>query len=452
MHDKAELSNGSDPTGTITFRLYGPNDETCSGAAIFTSSAVVSGNGAYASASFPGTAVGTYHWVVSYSGDNHNRPAGPTACGEVGENVIISPANPAITTTASAGVTLGGSAYDTAQLSGGANPTGTITFRLYGPQDATCAQAPVFTTGQTVVGNGSYRSASFIPEHAGTYLWVASYSGDPNNAPAASACGAAGETLVVQPSQPTLSTHASIPGRIGVHHPIRTAGQSIYDAATLEGGTAPTGQVTFSLYGPNDATCAGPAIFTSATTVNGNGIYNSERFTPTASGIYRWVAIYSGDANNHGAGPTACDDPEEQLSVTVPADPDLSTTASPAVTLGASVSDTAHLSGGPDPTGTITFHLYGAGDTTCAGTPVFTSTVPVAGNNDYKSGSSTPTTAGVYRWVASYSGDANNKPAGPTTCGDSSEIAYVRPPSVTPAVPALATTASQLAAPRRAAI
>jgi hypothetical protein len=247
----------------------------------------------------------------------------------------------------------------------------------------------------------------------------------------------------VQPSQSTLSTHASIPGRIGVHHPIRTAGQSIYDAATLEGGTAPTGQVTFSLYGPNDATCAGPAIFTSATTVNGNGIYNSERFTPTASGIYRWVAIYSGDANNHGAGPTACDDPEEQLSVTVPADPDLSTTASPAVTLGASVSDTAHLSGGPDPTGTITFHLYGAADTTCAGTPVFTSTVPVAGNNDYKSGSSTPTTAGVYRWVASYSGDANNKPAGPTTCGDSSEIAYVRPPSVTPAVPALATTASQ---------
>jgi hypothetical protein len=37
------------------------------------------------------------------------------------------------------------------------------------------------------------------------------------------------------------------------------------------------------------------------------GPYNSKPFTPTQPGTYRWVVKYSGDANNHPAGPTPCD-------------------------------------------------------------------------------------------------------------------------------------------------
>ena len=63
----------------------------------------------------------------------------------------------------------------------------------------------------------------------------------------------------------------------------------------------------------------------------------------------------------------------------------LSTSASAAVTAGGAVHDTAHLSGGAAPTGTITFRLYGADDSDCSGDPVFTSTVKVSGNGDYDS-------------------------------------------------------------------
>ena len=191
------------------------------------------------------------------------------------------------------------------------------------------------------------------------------------------------------------------------------------------------------------ATCSGPPIFTTATAVNGNGIYNSEPFTPTASGTYRWVASFSGDANNLPAGPTGCGDAAEQVRVTIPADPQLTTSASNAVTIGRAVHDTAHLSGGTEPTGMITFKLYGPADGACVGNPVFTSTVAVAGNGDYTSQSFIPTAPGGYRWIVSYTGDANNHPAGPTACGDGAELTIVRPATITPVAPAFSTAASQ---------
>ncbi len=44
-----------------------------------------------------------------------------------------------IVTQASPSVTVGGQVTDTATLTGGTSPTGTLTFVLYGPDDATCA-------------------------------------------------------------------------------------------------------------------------------------------------------------------------------------------------------------------------------------------------------------------------------------------------------------------------
>lgn len=46
-------------------------------------------------------------------------------------------------------------------------------------------------------GAGRYSSASFTPKSTGTYLWVASYSGDSLNNGATNACGAAGESVTV---------------------------------------------------------------------------------------------------------------------------------------------------------------------------------------------------------------------------------------------------------------
>ncbi|MDO9386316.1 MAG: IPTL-CTERM sorting domain-containing protein [Thiobacillus sp.] len=104
----------------------------------------------------------------------------------------------------------------------------------------------------------------------------------------------------------TLTTQAS---------PGVTLGGAISDIATLSGGIAPTGAITFNLYGPNDALCAGVAIFTSQVAVSGNGNYSSAPFTPVAIGTYRWVANYGGDLNNL---PTAngCNALNESVNVT----------------------------------------------------------------------------------------------------------------------------------------
>lgn len=93
-----------------------------------------------------------------------------------------------------------------------------------------------------------------------------------------------------------------------------TLGQSISDSATLTTGGNPTGTITFRLYGPNDNTCAGTPVFTSVVGVNGNSTYFSQPFTPTAAGVYRWIASYSGDGNNPAAS-GACNDPNEQTTV-----------------------------------------------------------------------------------------------------------------------------------------
>ena len=111
-----------------------------------------------------------------------------------------------LTTTASASVIVGvGSISDTATLAGGVNPTGTITFSLYGPNDATCSTAAIFTTTRTVAGNNSYTSASFTPTAAGTYRWTASYNGDANNTGVSEACNGNNESVTVTPATPAIA-------------------------------------------------------------------------------------------------------------------------------------------------------------------------------------------------------------------------------------------------------
>jgi hypothetical protein len=106
-----------------------------------------------------------------------------------------------------------------------------------------------------------------------------------------------------------------------------------------------------------------------------------------------------------------------------PATPALSTTSSGNVALGEAIHDTAVLSGGSSPTGTITFNLYLASDTTCS-TVLDSGSVPVNGNGSYDSPPVTPPSAGAYQWVATYSGDAANTSVA-NACNDPNEQATV---------------------------
>jgi hypothetical protein len=86
---------------------------------------------------------------------------------------------------------------------------GTITFSLYGPSDATCTATPVFTSSAVPVnGDGTYGSGPVVPtEGAGTYHWIASYSGDPSNNPVAESCGASGESSTVSAAAVTSASN-----------------------------------------------------------------------------------------------------------------------------------------------------------------------------------------------------------------------------------------------------
>jgi hypothetical protein len=96
-------------------------------------------------------------------------------------------------------------------------------------------------------------------------------------------------------------------------------------------------------------------------------------------------------------------------------------------TLGDSITDTATLSGATaDAGGTITFNVFD--NPGCDGPPVFTDTVDVSGNGDYTSAPFTPTSPGEFFWIASYSGDANNRPSA-GSCRDENEISEIAAPS-----------------------
>jgi hypothetical protein len=417
--DSATLSGGVSPTGVVTFNLYGPDDPSCAGPPVFTSPGQLlsPSPNLYASNIFFPVAPGTYRWVASYSGDAINGPA-IGLCGDPSETVFVAPPPVAtLTTQASGNVPAGGTLTDSATLSvpGTGGVTGIITFDLFGPDDATCSGTPAFTSAVPISARGSYLSAPFTAVAPGTYRWVATYSGDIDNpAIGPTACDDPAESTVVLALPPVVITQASpfIPG------------QDIVDTASLSGGLNPTGTILFALYGP-DIPCTGTPAFVSLVTVSGDGNYTSQPFFPIVPGTYRWVATYSGDVDNAAFGPTPCDAPGETVVVTPPPPVSLTTHAFPA---GNGLNDTAFLSGGTNPTGTITFILYGPSDATCSRPSIFTSTKVATGPGAYISDVTDALRPGTYRWVAGYSGDVNNPAVGPTPCGDPSETVVIKAP------------------------
>ncbi|GAA1965224.1 choice-of-anchor P family protein [Amycolatopsis minnesotensis] len=124
------------------------------------------------------------------------------------------------------------------------------------------------------------------------------------------------------------------------------------------------------------------------------------------------------------------------------ASPTITTTPSGSVPAGGTISDSAQLTGGATPTGTVAFALFGPGDTTCA-TPIATRTTPLSGTTA-ASGPITTGAAGTYNWTAVYSGDARNS-AATSPCG--SEQVVVTAQTLTGRAYGLTATASLLGLP-----
>lgn len=202
--------------------------------------------------------------------------------GGVAEACVQPPATPALTANASAGITLGGDISDSATVAFGASPTGTITFKAFGPDDADCSDPAAFTDGVTVAGNGTYDSDDFTPSAAGTYRWTAAYSGDANNEPASAACNASGQSVVVARSSTTTAlTSDTNPAVIGDLVTF-TATVSPVDTAL----DTPTGTVQFKVNGID----AGAPV---ALDTNGQAMLTRTFLSRGARNI---TAVYAGDA------------------------------------------------------------------------------------------------------------------------------------------------------------
>lgn len=221
-------------------------------------------------------------------------------------------ATPTVTTTAGGDVSIGSGAKltDSAVLSGGDNPTGTITFKLWDPSNNV-----VYTNVVTVDGNGTYTTASgnnpggYLPTVTGAFWWRAKYSGDANNAQAID--NGQNETQHVLRANPGISTVAGSTVTLG-------SGQKMNDSATLTGGYNPTGLITFRLRNSSDI-----VLYTNSVVVNGAGPYdttagdNPGGYLPNAAGTYKWSAHYSGDTNNEEID----DNGDNETQLVVPASP-----------------------------------------------------------------------------------------------------------------------------------
>jgi hypothetical protein len=395
--DKATVTGGDNPTGTVTFKLYSNPNGT--GTPLFTDTEVLV-NGVATSASYTTAATGTDYWVATYNGDSNNSSV---TSGTALEPVTISPATPAINTQQQpATATVGSSIADKATVTGGDNPTGTVTFKLYSNPNGT--GTPLFTDTEMLV-NGAATSASYTTAATGTDYWVATYNGDSNNNPVTS--GTALEPVSITPNAPTITTTPGCTVTIGC------CGSKLTDTATLSGVSTPTGTITFYLFAPGVTPNAHNSnnVYSDVVTVNGDGTFstatgtNQGGYAPTVPGTYEWVAVYSGDANNASATSTFGSEPESVIAAT----PTLTTCPGGTVVLGSCgvLTDTATLRGGNNPTGTLTFKLYAPNGTTV----VDTESVTVAGDGTYRSPNGyVPTATGMYQWVVSYSGDIENRP------------------------------------------
>ena len=110
------------------------------------------------------------------------------------------------------------------------------------------------------------------------------------------------------------------------------AGGTISDSAAVtavpvSSPTAPTGTVNFQVFGPDNASCTGVPIGQSTNPLRmpspnfpRTASTDSDAFTVTAPGVYRFVATYGGDANFNPV-TSPCNAPNESVLVTGPPPP-----------------------------------------------------------------------------------------------------------------------------------
>ncbi len=148
--------------------------------------------------------------------------------------MTVTKATPTITTAAPARAAQSAPRSTTRRtVSGGDNPTGTVTFSLFAPSNPTCANSEgsagsVQTVTVPLGTNGSASSAAsrYTTTEVGTYNWIAKYSGDANNKSVSTACSDEQVTIGKDPTSVTTAASAGGAPGIALHDTAKVTGRS----------------------------------------------------------------------------------------------------------------------------------------------------------------------------------------------------------------------------------
>jgi hypothetical protein len=465
LTESATLSGGSNPTGSITFRLYKQDGATV----VDTETVAVNGNGTYSTPTGyvpggSGVLTGTYHWTAGYSGDANNSPAGSAAPGPLtialpdGTYTISGfdpgPGNMLLTGIPSTGMAPGTvlQVYSQANLSAILGPNG---LPVTAPGLNSTYQLSVVSHFTEVVtsfisdsgDHGATALFALSPVQTNAYfeIWLHNCCTDTFNG-----TGFATGTKILSGTVSSLDngffysqdTTACVP----IDNPGTSGGTAAGKAYWNDSGTMTivgSGNSNIGL-GTMQLTSVvlNPAAFPGGQTVTsylmrpgvGAAFMNvdpSRQFDALPNGGGFVGSIPQGVVNGYGSAQGGADramlEVDDYQSFTALQDkPETVVAASPTLTSAAQTAatndgtdltfnDQATLAGGYNPTGRITFRLYAPN-----GNLLYTDHVALSGggNGTYSSsqgdnpGGYVPTFSGTYQWVATYeSGDANNNSA-----------------------------------------
>jgi hypothetical protein len=193
---------------------------------------------------------------------------------------------------------VGASAFDSATVSasGGATPTGTVTYTFF--TNGTCNGTGTGAGTVTLTATGTVpNSSNEGPLAAGSYSFQATYSGDSNYSGSTGPC----EPFSVGQGNATSSTVVFDATTNKPWAGTEATGASAYDTATVTGtaGFTPTGTVTYTFF--TNGTCSGTGSSAGMVTLSGGTVPNSSTEGPLATGAYSFQATYSGDGNYIGS-------------------------------------------------------------------------------------------------------------------------------------------------------
>jgi hypothetical protein len=203
-------------------------------------------------------------------------------------------------------------------------------------------------------------------------------------------------------------------------------GKQVFPRVTVTGATDEAATFTFEIYG--DAAC-NSQIATSEAEGTGNGTFTGAAFTAAQVGTLRVIATREATGSDVTV-TSSCDTPGNSLTTTKATPKLVVRPSSAAVEVGGLVHGVAFLTEGHNLSGALDVRIHGPGDQTCSQPPVSQTSLPVSGPRDFQGAAYSPTAAGTYRVVASYSGDAINFHS-LSACDDATFVAT--PASLAPA-------------------